>query len=651
MRTILAMAGALILSSQAYTQSLFSYGDHQVNSDEFIRAFRKNAEPGKVNETTVRNYLELYTRFKLKVQDAYTMRLDTLVNKQEDIAGFRKQIEDQYLYDSALYAKLIQEARERGRKEIRLSHILIPFKEEFASYPMIDVIITAADREKARLKAEKAYARLTSGEDFSKVALEMSSDTTVKLNKGDLGYITVFTLPYALENVAYNLPLQGISAPFASDKGYHIIRKTGERPASGTMDVQQILIAYDTEGGASAKQQAKKQIDSLYRALQQGASFDELARTFSYDMASASGGGILPPVSIGVYDPAFQEKVFALTRDGELSQPFETALGFHLVKRLRHIPLDSNSIGGLPWKTALEQDKRGQLPLRAFEKSTLEVTGMKVLATDMPELFRYTYSTLHGEKIFSAILNDQTALLQFPKRKLAVADWLGYAQGRVRHNTNDEYAALWEDFKTAMSADYYRANLESFNPAFKAQITEFTEGNMLFEVMDRQVWSKATADTSGLRHYYEANKSRYNWGKSADVIVVTASDSVTAAAARKEIMAAPGAWRGIMERSGGRITADSSRIEWKLLMPENAAMKANTATPVVVNREDQSAIFSYIVRIYAKPAPKSFTDARVQVINDYQQVLEESWILALKKKYPVTVNTAELDQVVKTLTR
>lgn len=651
MRTILAMAGALILSSQAYTQSLFSYGDHQVSSDEFIRAFRKNAEPGKVTEASVRNYLELYTRFKLKVQDAYTMRLDTVVNKQEDIAGFRKQIEDQYLFDSSLYAQLLLEARERGRKEIRLSHILIPFKEEFANYPMIDVIITEADREKARLKAEKAYARLAAGEDFNKVALETSSDSSVKTNKGDLGYITVFTLPYALENVAYSLPLHGISTPFASDKGYHIIRKTGERPASGTMDVQQILIAYDTEGGTIAKQQAKKQIDSLYQALQQGASFDELARTYSYDMTSASGGGILPPVSIGVYDPVFQEKVFALTRDGDLSQPFETALGFHVVKRLRHTPADSNSMGGKPWKTALEQDKRGQLPLRAFEKNTLQVTGMKVLVTDLPELFRYTYSSLHGEKIFSAILNDQTTLLQFPTRRLTTADWLGYAQGRVRHNTNDEYAALWEEFKTAMSADYYRANLESFNPAFKAQITEFTEGNMLFEVMERKVWGKAATDTAGLKNFYQANKSRYNWGRSADVIVVTASDSATAAAARKEILSSPGAWRGVMERSGGRITADSSRIEWNLVMPDKAPMRANIATPVVVNKEDQSAIFSYIVRTYPKPAPKSFTDARVQVINDYQQVLEEAWILTLKKKYPVKINQSQLEQVVKSLTR
>lgn len=649
MRTILIITGALMLTCAAQAQTLFTFGNQQVSADEFIRAFKKNVEPGTVTEASVRNYLDLYTRFKLKVQDAYNMKLDTLVNKQEDIAGFRQQIEDQFMYDSLLQEKMLQEAKQRATKEIRLSHILIPFKEEFAVYPQIDAIISAADRERAKAKAEKAYARLAAGEDFGKVALEFSADSSVRLNRGDIGYITVFTLPYTLENEAYALAQNAISRPFASDKGYHIFKRTGERPATGTVQAQQILIAYDQEGGVAVKQAARQQADSLYQALLKGASFEALARSFSFDAATAPSGGFLPPLSVGTYDPGFEEKLFALSRDGQIAPPFETSMGFHIIKRIQQTAPDTNGFKGVTWNAALARDARGNIPRKVFAQKTIPITGMKVAVTDMKELFRYTDSALKGGTAFSTIFNLQTILLKFPEKTLSTNDWLGYVQSRAHHSTEEEYEALWNDFKSESSAKYYREHMASFNPVFRAQMTEFMEGNMLFEVMERKVWSKAASDTAELRNYYNNHKAKYQWGKSADVIMVSASDSLTALNARKAILQNPGSWRQLMETSGGRIMADSSRMEWKLVQPENAPMKNNMATTVTVNREDQSATFAYILKTYPKPSPKSFNDARVQVVNDYQQLLEEKWIDALRKQYPVVVNNTTFAQVLNTL--
>lgn len=649
MRTILIFTSALLFSCAAQAQTLFTYGNQQVSADEFIRAFKKNVEPGTVTEASVRSYLDLYTRFKLKVQDAYNLKLDTLVNKQEDIAAFRTQIEDQFMFDSALQAKMVQEAKQRATKEIRISHILIPFKDEFAAYPQIDVIITAADRDRAKATADKAYANIMAGEAFDKVALEYSADSSVRLNRGDLGYITVFTLPYKLENEAYALPLNGVSKPFASDKGYHIFKQTGERPASGTMQAQQILIAYDQEGGAAVKREAQQRADSLYQALLKGASFEALARSFSYDAATAPGGGFLPPVTVGNYDPLFEEKLFALSKDGQIAPPFETALGFHIIKRIQNTPSDSNSFRGTSWNDALARDARGAIPKKVLAKKTEQITGMKILATDLKELYRFSDSALKGVKAFSSIINEQTVLLTYPDKTLKTTDWLGYVQSRVHHSTPEEYDALWNDFKSTASAEYYREHMATYNPAFRAQITEFMEGNMLFEVMERKVWSKAAADTAGLRRHYNNNRSKYQWGKSADVIMISASDSLSALNARKALLQNPGSWRQLMETSGGKIVADSSRMDWKLVQPETAPMKNKFATTVTVNREDQSATFAYIIKTYPKPSPKSFEDARVRVVNDYQAILEEKWIDGLRKQYPVVVNQATFAQVLTSL--
>jgi hypothetical protein len=118
---------------------------------------------------------------------------------------------------------------------------------------------------------------------------------------------------------------------------------------------------------------------------------------------------------------------------------------------------------------------------------------------------------------------------------------------------------------------------------------------------------------------------------------------------RNTIIKNPGGWHQLMETSGGSIMADSSRMEWKLVQPENAPMKNYTATTVTVNREDQSATFAYIIKTYPKPSPKSFDEARAQVVNDYQLVLEERWIDGLRKQYPVVVNDAIFTQVLNTL--
>ena len=649
MRTILILTCVLLFTCAAQAQTLFTYGNQQVSADEFIRAFKKNVEPGTITEASVRNYLDLYTRFKLKVQDAYNMKLDTLVNKQEDIAAFRTQIEDQFMYDSLLYAKMMQEAKQRATKEIRLSHIFMPFIEEFTYSPQNDVMITAADREKAKAKAEKAYEKLTAGEDFGKVAVEYSSDTSVIHTRGDLGYITVFTLPYTLENEAYALATNGISRPFTSDKGYHIFKQTGERPATGTIQAQQILIAYDPEGGAMAKLAAKQKIDSLYRALLKGASFETLARAFSYDAATAPNGGFLPDWSIGTYDPVFEEKLAALNKDGEIAPPFETAIGFHIVKRIRQTLPNANSYQGDTWSAALAKDARGAIPKKLFAQKTVPITGLKVTVSDLNELFRYTDSSISGKKAFSSVINEKTVLLKFADKAISTSEWISFAQPRIRHHTKEEYTSVWNDFKISSSADYYREHMATYNTAFHVQITEFMEGNMLFEVMEREVWSKAASDTAELHSYYNSNKSKYQWGKSADVIIISASDSLTALNARKAILQDPGSWRQLMESSGGNIMADSSRMEWKLIQPENVPMKSNTATTVTVSRDDQSATFAYILKTYPKPSPKSFDEARVQVVNDYQLVLEERWIDGLRKQYPVVVNNATFAQVLDTL--
>ena len=638
------------IAASAVSQTLFTYGPYSASTEEFLRAFEKNnntASTGK-REQDIRNYLDLYTRFKLKVQEAYDLRLDTLVMQQPDVQNFRQQIEEPFLTDDAEIKKLTEEAFTRAQKDIRLAHIFIPFRMEFISNPSASLPLTAADSAASMKKINEAYGKIRNGEDFARVAAAYSADPSTVSNKGEIGYITVFNLPYALENVAYSLKPGETSPPFISSAGYHIFKNLGERPAAGHMKVSQILIAYDLAGSAAEKAKAKKLTDSLYRALLGGAPFDKLAVKFSNDKQSNIMGGVMSPVGVGQYDPVFENIIFSLHKNGEISSPFEAGDGFHIVKRLEQIPVDKDfTTSKLAWKSAVEKDKRASLARISFEKKAIIQTGLKKTNFAAMDLWNYSDTFFKkGVKIATTTINENSVLLEFPKGRSVVTDWIKYVVASNKLTSPGDYPGIWEDFVGAEASSYYRKHLEDFNPEYRLQLKEFKEGNMLFEVMEKKVWNKSATDTAGLRNYYLTHKSRYTWQKSADVIIISASDSLHAVKTRKLLTARPASWKNIAASSDGTVLADSSRVEWTQIPANASVIKAGLVTKVQVS-EDRTASFTYVIKTYPQPSPRNFVDARGLVMNDFQQDIEERWIAELKTRYPVKVNEVELLKLIR----
>ena len=629
-------------------QTLFTYGSHSVSKEEFLKAFEKNNSATNIvsREKDVKSYLELYIRFRLKVQEAIDLKLDTLETQRADVENFRKQIEGPYLNDAAEVKRLTEEAFTRSQKDIHLAHIFIPFRSDFISNPAKQPV-SPADSLAAKNKITEAYGKLQKGEDFGKVAIAYSIDPSAQFNKGDLGFITVFSLPYQMENVAYGLTPGKISEPFLSSAGYHIFKNIGERPAAGKMKIAQILIAYNKNGGASEKTRAKNLSDSLYKAIVKGASFDKMAVKYSYDNLTNASGGAMPVVSVGEFDMKFEEVVFSLKKDGEIAAPFETENGFHIIKRLQHIPVEKNyAEASRSLQQAVERDKRFSFARESFEKKAREITGMKKLAFNAADLFAYTDSFQKNTAPKPGSITDETVLLEFPKEKIITKKWLEYAAASRTLNSVDKYPQAWQEFENDMAVQYYAQHLEDYNSEYALQMKEFKEGNLLFEIMERKVWSVSASDTAGLRKYYNQHKSKYTWKKSADALMVNTSDSLTAVKTRKQISTKPSAWRKITEDAQGNIMADSGRVEWTQIPAASATIAPGLLTKVVVN-EDRTASFTYVIKTYTQSSPRSFEDARGLVMNDYQLEIEEKWMAELRKKYPVKINEEVLQTIVK----
>ena len=614
----------------SYAQPVFTYGGKPVSKEEFLRAFNKNPNPAANRKQALKEYLDLYINYKLKVQAAYDEKLQNDPTQQVELENFKNQVADNILNDEAKIDELVKEAFKRSQKDIHVQQVFIEMP-------------AGGDTAAAYQKIQSAYKALKEGKDFGAVSKEFSSDAS-----GDLGYITVFTLPYQFENVAYSLKQGMISAPFKSNLGYHIFKNVTERKAVGSVKLSQILIAIPPSPSPEQSQSARKLADSVYNLVKEGTSFETMVRTFSNDNNSAAENGQLPEVSVGQYNAAFEEAAFALNESNPISKPILTEYGYHILKLKEKKPVveDINSaLSSGELKEKVTKDVRMTNAKRAMAAKQLTLVKYKQAVYRANDLWRYTDSALkNGKSAPVAAVNDKTVLFSFAKQNITVDDWIKFARATRASSSSLStlpYVDLLKGYVTITAGEYYKQHLNEYSPTFTQQVQEFKEANMLFGIMDSKVWSMANSDTAGLHDYYKKHQAKYQWGPSADALIIVSSNQAVAEEVKQKIKPDFSNWRTVIESYNGTLSADSGRYELgQLPVVDRTNFLAGTVTAPVKNEADGTFTFNYIIKVYKVNEPRNFDDARGMVISDYQQVLEDKWLAQLKKKYPVKVNTA-----------
>ncbi len=633
----------ILAVTKSYSQTLFTYGSSPVNKDEFLRAYNKNKTPVTDKEKALKEYLDLYAKFKLKVKAAKELRLDTLQQLKYDVQNFRSQVEETYLTDENEVSHLVEEAFDRSQKDIHLLHFYIPISNK----------MSAADTVKAHKAIEEAREDLLKGKTNYDELVDEITEKIMPIKGKDLGYITALTVPYDIENLVYTLKPGSISKVYRTKSALHVFKNADERKSAGRWKIAQILLAVPPEVSGQQLKELEKKADSLYGALQAGSNFAEMAKKYSDDRLTYLNGGEMAEFGTGKFELPFETAVFALQKDSSISKPIFTGYGFHIVKRLqqRLTPADKNDEAFMAaLKQQVLQDARINIAKANFIKTVIVKTGFKrnTIVKDA-QLFRYADSvTAKGNVINYPI--SKTIIFSFAKSKVVGSDWLNFVkdyklnQDVYKGENNKE---LLEKYVNTIVVEYYRKHLEEFNEDFKYQMQEFTEGNMLFEVMERNVWSKAANDSAGLKKFYGASKAKYQWGESATVLLFNSSNLQSAQEAATALRSGKN-WKQIAEESEGRIQSDSGRYEIsQLQIPAGTAFKEGIITIPLVNSGDNTASFVKVLQLYPANQQRSFEEARGLVINDYQNFLEEKWIAELKKKYPIKINEPAFQTLLK----
>lgn len=202
--------GALLLfqcgsPKKATEPVVLSIGSETVPAAEFAYVYEKNNgnADSAYSSASIKEYLDLYTNYKLKVAEAKSRGLDTTEAFKKELGGYKEQLAQPYLTEKSVTDQLVREAYERMKKEINATHLLVTVEQD------ADPKDTLAAYEKIMGLRRQAV----SGTSFEALARQHSEDPSAKENSGNLGYFTALQMVYPFENAAYTTSPGQISQP------------------------------------------------------------------------------------------------------------------------------------------------------------------------------------------------------------------------------------------------------------------------------------------------------------------------------------------------------------------------------------------------------------------------------------------------------
>jgi peptidyl-prolyl cis-trans isomerase SurA len=626
------------------TNTLMTVGSDKVSKQEFENVFKKNNSKLAANpdEKTLREYLDLYINFKLKVLEAKSYGMDTAVSFRKELAGYRKQLAAPYLTDKEVTEQLINEAYDRSKKEIRASHILINCKEDASAKD------TLAAYNKIMAIRKKI---LEKKEDFGKVAMESSEDPSAKTNKGDLGFFSVFAMVYSFESACYKAKQGSITMPFRTKYGYHIVKVVDSRPAQGEVKVAHIMLRATAKLSKEDSLRNQNKINEVYKMLEGGQKFEELAKQYSEDKGSAKNGGILPVFGTGKMVPEFESEAFALKNVNDYSKPFATSYGWHIVKLIERKSLPTFDAAKADIKAKISRDSRADINKQSF----IVKLKKEYKFTETPASLKKFYSKADSALALSAFkkpetINPKDPIFTIGTSVYTIADYADYLSqyqfNMLKDNMPKAKKEAYDNFVNKTLLDYEENKLDQKYPEFKTLMEEYRDGILLFELTDQKVWSAAVKDTAGLELFFEQNKVNYQWADRLDAKIYTCANEVIANDVRKLIknkkISEDSLLRRINKTNPLNLAIKSDKFE----KGENAIIDGivwkKSVTPNIV--ANNTVVF---VKVNAKlnAQTKALNEVRGTVTADYQNKLEKEWIGILKQKYPVQVD----DTVFRTL--
>ena len=480
--------------AQLENNILFKVNDSLVYVDEFNRVYNKNIDLiDENNQKDFESYLELFINYKLKLAEAYDLGLQNDPKYKSELNKYVKQLQNTYLTDRQTEDKFLREAYERTKHEVNVSHVLIRIDEN--DNDTINVY--------NKLNSLRGPFLNSSIGDFKKINQEDE-----ELIIENLGYFSAFKMIYKFENMAYKTPVGEVSLPFRSRFGFHILKVNDKRSSLGEVSVGHIMTYKN-------KPNAYERISNILDSLNNGVSFEYLAKKYSDDKNSSFKGGRLNPFSSGqINSIPFENAAFELGKKNNISKPIETKYGWHIIKFYSKKNVQKFDEIKYELLNKLKKSSRFSIVSDSFYDFLMNRYGLSYQNNNLD----YFISILDpgyfkGEWSIPESIQEEKILIKISDKHLKYIDFATFLEDNQRKSSVTPYQKLISDqyksFIKYNALEIYKNNLESENSDYKFVIKEYREGLLLFNLMQDKIWTVRDSDSTKLKMFFNENKNKY----------------------------------------------------------------------------------------------------------------------------------------------
>ena len=480
--------------AQLENNILFKVNDSLVYVDEFNRVYNKNIDLiDENNQKDFESYLELFINYKLKLAEAYDLGLQNDPKYKSELNKYVKQLQNTYLTDRETEDKFLREAYERTKHEVNVSHVLIRIDEN--DNDTINVY--------NKLNSLRGPFLNSSIGDFKK-----SNQEDEELIIENLGYFSAFKMIYKFENMAYKTPVGEVSLPFRSRFGFHILKVNNKRSSLGEVTVGHIMTYKN-------KPNAYERITNILDSLNNGVSFEYLAKKYSDDKNSSFKGGRLNPFSSGqINSIPFENAAFELGKKNNISKPIETKYGWHIIKFYSKKNVQKFDEIKYELLNKLKKSSRFSIVSDSFYDFLMNRYGLSYQNNNLD----YFISILDpgyfkGEWSIPESIQEEKILIKISDKHLKYIDFATFLEDNQRKSSVTPYQKLISDqyksFIKYNALEIYKNNLETENSDYKFVIKEYREGLLLFNLMQDKIWTVRDSDSTKLKMFFNENKNKY----------------------------------------------------------------------------------------------------------------------------------------------
>ena len=493
-KIILFFLSASLSFAQNQKEVLFTVNSDPVYVDEFNRVYNKNIDLIKnSDQRDINNYLDLFINYKLKLAEAYHLNYDNQDSYKKELNKYAKQLQNSYLTDKQTEEEFLKEAYERTKFEIKVSHVLIRFD--------------GADRDSSTVINKLNTLR----DPFSRMELvefNKKFNTQNDLIVEDLGYFSAFKMLYEFENIAYKTEINEVSEPFKTKFGYHIIKVHDKRPSLGEVNVGHIMIY-------KSKKDSKTKINSLLDSINQGKSFEYLAKKYSEDKNSSFKGGRLNTFSSGqINSVPFEMASFKLKNSGDISDVIETKYGWHIIKLYSKVNIQTFEDIKFKLLNKLKKSSRFNFISDSFYESLLKKFGLNYENDELDYFYSVVdNSILNAKWSIPDDIKEEKTLISINENIFSFLDFATFLEdNQTRNKYQDLNNLIKEKYRAFLNSQMlpiYKKNLENENIDYRNVLNEYREGLLLFNIMQDKVWTYSESDSTKLKLFYKNNKSNY----------------------------------------------------------------------------------------------------------------------------------------------